>query len=176
MGYEVLSSNIVFRGKVFNVRIDQIRFPDGRIGRMDILEHAPAVTILPIDADAKVWFIRQYRHSSGEEILELPAGVMEPGELSAEAAQRELREEIGMAAGKLDSLGEFYLAPGYSSEYMHVFLATELYPAALKPDDDEEIEIVKVSAQEALSLGARGMVKDAKSLASLLLWSLLRKV
>jgi ADP-ribose pyrophosphatase len=172
MRYEVLGSEIVFQGKVFNVRLDQIRQPDGRIGRMDILEHAQAVTILPIDAEAKIWFIRQYRHSVGEEILELPAGVMEPDELPAEAAQRELREEIGMAAGKLDALGEFYLAPGYSSEYMYVFLATELYPAALKPDDDEAIEIVKVSAKEALSLAASGKVKDAKSLAALLLWSL----
>lgn len=175
MGYEVLSSQIVFRGKVFNVRLDQIRLPDGRIGQIDILEHAQAVTILPIDADSKIWFIRQYRHAAGGGILELPAGVMEPGELPIESAQRELREEIGMAAGKLEALGEFYLAPGYSSEFMYVFLATDLYSAALKPDDDESIEIVKVSTQEALLMAAQGMVKDAKSLAALLLWSLQKK-
>ncbi|MCU0487729.1 MAG: NUDIX hydrolase [Anaerolineales bacterium] len=175
MRYEVLGSEIVFRGKVFNVRLDQIRLPDGRTGRMDILEHAQAVTILPVDSDSRIWFIRQYRHPAVEDILELPAGVMEPGELPAESAQRELREEIGMAAGKLDALGEFYLAPGYSSEYMYVFLATELYSAALKPDEDEAIEIVKVSTQEALSMAAQGRVKDAKSLAALLLWSLRKK-
>lgn len=170
MGFEIIQSDTVFRGKVFNVRVDQIRLPDGRIGRIDLIEHRGAVTIIPVDQVGQIWFIRQHRHPASEDLLELPAGVMDEREEPAQSAQRELREEIGMAAKNLVPLGEFFLAPGYSTEYMYVYLAQELEPAPLPQDEDEQIEIVKISIKDLPDLVNRRQIRDAKSLASLFLW------
>jgi ADP-ribose pyrophosphatase len=170
VGFEVIHSQTVFQGRVFDVRVDQVRLPDGRQIRVDIIEHRGAVTIIPVDSNGLVWFIRQYRHSIGEELVEFPAGVMEENESPDEAAQRELREEIGMAANSLKLIGEFFLAPGYSTEYMYVFLAEDLHPAPLTQDEGEMIEIEKVPVDKALDLAKQGKVRDAKSLASLFFW------
>jgi ADP-ribose pyrophosphatase len=172
MTFETIQSETVFRGKVFNVRKDQIRLPDGQILGLDIVEHKSAVTIIPVDEKDQIWLIRQYRHPAGQVLLELPAGVMDEEEIPADSAQRELREEIGMAAEQLRLVGEFFLAPGYSSEYMYVFLASGLHPAPLKPDEGELIEIEKIPATQVLSFAANGSIRDAKSLAALLLWRL----
>jgi ADP-ribose pyrophosphatase len=172
MPFETLQSEMIFHGKVFNVRKDQIRLPDGQELELDIVDHKGAVTIVPLDERDQIWFIRQYRHPAGQMLLELPAGVMDEGETPADSAQRELREEVGMAAEQLRLLGEFYLAPGYSTEYMSVFMATGLYAAPLRPDEGELIEIEKIPSTQVLSLAASGGIRDAKSLAALLLWRL----
>ena len=163
-------SEIVFRGRVFNVRVDLINLPGRKPMRLDVVEHNGAVTVLPIDESGLVWFIRQYRHPAGKELLELPAGVMEEFEAPEVSAQRELREEIGMAAGRLSRLGDFYLAPGYSTEHMFAFLATDLRPAPLSPDEGEEITIEKIPVSDMLSLVSNGRIQDSKSLAVLFLW------
>ena len=137
----------VFEGRVFNLRQDRVLYPDGRRIQLDIVDHRDAVTILPLDSDGQIWFVRQYRHAAGRELLELPAGVAEPGEDVLVSAQRELREEIGMGAKNLQKIGGFFLAPGYSTEYMHVFLATELYPSSLPGDESELIRIEKIDCQ-----------------------------
>jgi ADP-ribose pyrophosphatase len=173
MTVETVQSETVFYGKVFNVRKDQIRLPDGQILGMEIVEHKGAVTIIPLDEQEQIWFIRQYRHPAGQILFELPAGVMEESENPVESAQRELREETGMAADQLRLIGEFFLAPGYSTEYMYVFLATGLHAAPLRPDEGEFIEIEKIPSAQALALAADGKVRDAKSLAALLLWQVL---
>ena len=157
----------VFEGKVFNVRQDQVLYPDGRRVQMDIVDHRDAVTILPLDSDGQIWFIRQYRHAAGKELLELPAGVAEPGEDMQVSALRELQEEIGMAAKHMEKIGGFYLAPGYSTEYMHVFLATDLYPSALPGDESEFLSVEKIDARRALSLAETGQLDDSKSLIAL---------
>jgi ADP-ribose pyrophosphatase len=172
MTFGTLRSETIFRGKVFNVRQDQISLPGGQVLGLDIVEHKGAVTIIPIDARDQIWFIRQYRHPAGQILLELPAGVMDEGENPADSAQRELREEIGMAAEQLKLIGEFYLAPGYSTEYMYVFMATGLHAAPLRPDEGELIEIEKIPSIQVLPLAGNGSIKDAKSLAALLLWRL----
>ncbi len=170
MTIEIIQSEVVFRGKVFDIRQDQIRFPDGKRTKIDIVEHSGAVTILPIDETGSIWFIRQYRHPAGKELFELPAGVMNEGEDPAESAQRELREEIGMAANQLRLLGEFFLAPGYSTEYMYVYLATDLRVAPLQADDDESIQIEKIPIEQVSTIVRSGRIQDAKSLAALFLW------
>jgi ADP-ribose pyrophosphatase len=152
---------------VFDVRQDRIELPDGRQVQMDIVVHHAAVTILPIDADGQIWFIRQYRHAIGEDLLELPAGVSEAGEDPHESAQRELREEIGMAAGHMERLGGFHLAPGYSTEYMHLYLGTELTPAPLPGDETEVIRVEKISARQAMRLAETGELQDSKSLVAM---------
>lgn len=169
MAFEVISSETVFKGRVFDVRQDQVSLPDGRTARLDVVAHAGAVTLVPLDDAGQIWFIRQYRHPAGRVLLELPAGVMEAGEAPEVTAGREVREEIGMAAAKLELLGEFFLAPGYSTEYMYVYLATGLREDPLQADEDELIEIEKIPAARALEMAAQGEIQDAKSLAALLL-------
>jgi ADP-ribose pyrophosphatase len=169
MAFETEGSKIIYQGRVFDVRQDQVRMPDGKLARFDVVAHLGAVTILPVDDEGLVWFVRQYRHPAKTSLLELPAGVMEKGEAPEASALREIREEIGMAAGELRSIGTFFLAPGYSTEFMHVFLATHLTEAPLKGDEDEFISIEKIPIQEVIQMVAAGRVQDAKTLAALFL-------
>lgn len=167
MTFETEHSQTVFEGRVFNVRQDQVRYPDGRRVRLDIVDHRDAVTILPVDEEGMIWFIRQYRHAAGKELLELPAGVAEPDEQVEVCALRELREEIGMGAKRMERIGGFYLAPGYSTEYMHVYLATDLYPAPLPGDESEALSVEKIEARQAIYLAESKQLNDSKSLIAL---------
>jgi len=165
MKFDTLQSQFVYQGRAFSVRKDQVRLPDGAKTVLDIVEHSGAVTILPIDSEGQVWFVRQYRHAAGIEMLELPAGTLEPGEAPENCAHREIREEIGMGAGKLQKIGTFYLAPGYSTEFMHIFLATDLYPAPLAGDIDEFLSVEYFFLAQIPSLIQTGAIADAKTLA-----------
>jgi ADP-ribose pyrophosphatase len=169
MVYETLNSETVYRGRAFDVRREEIRLPDGNAARLDIVEHVGAVTLVPVDAQNRVWFVRQYRHAAKEVLLELPAGTVEPGEPPLECARREIREEIGMAAGRLDLIGEYFLAPGYSSEFMHVYLARDLHPDPLPGDADEFLSAEAIPLAEVLHMTEQGKFRDAKTLASLML-------
>lgn len=172
MTHTVAHSEVMYRGRAFQVRQDQVRLPTGSIARLDIVEHVGAVTIVPLDAEGQVWFVRQYRHATGKELLELPAGTLEPGEPPEVCAAREIREEIGMRAGTLRKLGEFYLAPGYSTEYMHVFLATGLVPDPLPGDLDEFLSVVRYPLAEVEHLVRSGEIQDGKTLAGMYLLGL----
>ena len=166
MKFETLHSQFMYQGRAFSVRKDQVRLPDGAETTLDIVEHSSAVTILPVDAQGRIWFVRQYRHAAGIELLELPAGTLEPGEDPEFCAQREIREEIGMGAGKLQKIGTFYLAPGYSTEFMHIFLASELFPATLQGDDDEFLSVEQFHQSQISALIQSGEISDAKTLAA----------
>lgn len=163
--FTLIQSEKKYAGRAFDVRRDVVQAPDGQALHLDIVEHSGAVTILPLDEDGLVWFVRQYRHASGQMLLELPAGTLEPGEDPAACAAREIREETGMAAGRLEKLGSFFLAPGYSTEYMHVYLARQLTPDPLPGDADEFLSVEKISRQELAGMLARNEIQDAKSLA-----------
>jgi len=165
---KVLKSETAYRGRAFSVRVDEMEYRPGRSTRIEIVEHGGAVTMLPLDHEQNVWFIRQYRHSVGEMILELPAGTLKPGEDPAAGADRELQEEIGMRAGKLERLLSFWLAPGYSTELMHLYLATELTPSTLEQDEDEIIAVEKVPRARAVAMAASGELRDSKSLVGML--------
>jgi ADP-ribose pyrophosphatase len=169
MNFAVVQSEIVYHGHVFDVRQDHLRLPNGNLAQIDVVDHRGAVTMLPVDSQGQIWFIRQYRHAIQKVLLELPAGASEIGEAPLTSAQRELREEIGMAAGSLQEIGSFYLAPGYSSEFMHIFLASDLQPAPLPADEDEYLKIEKISARQAIRLAETGELEDAKSLVALFL-------
>ena len=168
-GFSVLNSKVVYRGCVFEVRQEQIELPDGSSAQMDILAHSGAVVVLPIDDADQVWFIRQYRHAIGDVLLELPAGGLEAGESPEACAHRELREEIGMAARSLVPLGGFYLAPGYSSEYLHIFLARDMYSAPLSGDVDEFIQVEQMPLANFKALALSGEIVDSKTLSALFL-------
>lgn len=167
--FDTVQSQAKYHGKAFSVRQDQVQMPNGRVSKLDIVEHSGAVTMLPLDADQNIWFVRQYRHPTGEKLLELPAGTLDAGEAPQVCAQRELQEEIGMAAEEITLLGEFFLAPGYSTEYMYVYLATGLTHSVLPGDDDEFIHVEKIQLSEVWQMALRGELRDAKTLAALLL-------
>ena len=165
---KVLNSEVRYRGRAFSVRVDDVEFAPGRTHRLDIVEHTGAVTILPLDDAGQIWFIRQYRHAAGQTLLELPAGTLEPGEDPTLAANRELQEEIGMRAERLEEIATFFLAPGYSTELMHLYLATGLRPSALDQDEDEMIAVEKVPVSAVWGLIEKGELADAKSLVGVL--------
>jgi ADP-ribose pyrophosphatase len=169
MSYEIIDSKPIYHGKVFDVRVDRVKLPDNREMNIDIISHAGAVTILPVDKKGNILFIRQYRHAVGEEILELPAGVIDKDEPEEACALRELREETGMAARNMILLGEFYLAPGYSTEYMYVYFANDLSPAPLPQDEDEQIVVERIPVDKAYRMASQGEIRDSKTLAALLL-------
>lgn len=169
MPFELLRSEIVLKGRAFTIRRDYMKTPDGRETKFDIVEHGGSVIILPIDHEGNLLFVRQYRHAAGMDLLELPAGTRDGKEPFEECAAREIREETGMQAGALKQVGEFYLAPGYSTEFMGVFLATDLKYNPLEADDDEFLSVEKIPVKEAIAMAERGEMPDAKSLAALLL-------
>ena len=167
MKFELLESESAYTGRAFKVRRDHLKTPSGTIVKYDIIEHIGSVIIVPVDEHGQMYFVRQYRHAAGIDLLELPAGTLEIGEPPAEAAAREIREEVGMSAQNLREIGSFYLAPGYSTELMHVFLATGLKHDPLDPDADEYLSVEKMSVSTALEFAHNGLMKDAKTLAAL---------
>ena len=172
MPFELLKSEIVYPGRAFTIRRDTLRLPDGRETRLDIVEHHGSVVILPVDDQGNLLFVRQYRHAAGLDLLELPAGTLDEGEVPEACARREMREETGMAAGNLVHLGGFYLAPGYSTEYMHVYLATDLHPDPLEADADEFLSVELIPLGTALEMARHGEIPDAKSLAAYIIGSI----
>jgi len=168
MPFELIKSEPLLQGRAFKIRRDHLRTPDGKETKFEIVEHGGSVVIIPIDNDGNILFVRQYRHAAGMDMLELPAGTRDSlDEPYEECAAREIREETGMEAGTLTKVGDFYLAPGYSTEFMGAFLATDLKHNPLDPDADEFLSVEKISVKEALVMAERGEMPDAKSLAAL---------
>ncbi len=168
MQFTTLNSTTVFTGRVFTLRQDKVRLPDGNTTTLDILQHNGGIAIVPIDERGNVWFVRQYRQAAGQVLLEIPAGTLEPGETPEENVHRELQEEIGMDARQVTPIGACFLAPGYSSEYMRLFLARDLFPASLEGDADEFIEVVRIPFAQALQMIPQGAFQDAKTILGLL--------
>jgi ADP-ribose pyrophosphatase len=169
MGAEFLHSDTIYEGRAFNVSRDAVRLPDGRETTYEVVQHSGAVTLVPVDDQGRIWFVRQYRAGVRGPLLELPAGTREAGEAPDACAAREVREEIGQAAADLKLIGSIYLAPGYSTEYMHFYLATGLYTAALAADDDEFLETEPIPVAEVYRKVTRDELNDGKTLAGLLL-------
>jgi ADP-ribose pyrophosphatase len=169
MKFEWLKEEEIYRGRAFAVEKVQVRLPDGRETHYDYVKHSGAVTVVPVDDQNRILFVTQYRMGVKDTLLELPAGTLEKDEDPAVCAAREIREETGMAAGKMVKLGEFFLAPGYSSEYMHVYLMTELYSAPLKQDDDEFLQTEAIPVAKVWEMIYSNQIHDGKTLACLLL-------
>jgi ADP-ribose pyrophosphatase len=170
----VLESRRVYEGRVVSLRVDTVALPGGRSTQREVAEHAPVVVIVPLDGAGDVLLVRQYRLPVEQSLLELPAGGIDAGESVEEAVQRELREETGQRAGRLERLAAFYASPGYCDELMHLFLATELEPSPLAADSDESIEVVRMALTEALALVERQEICDAKTIIGL--WAAARRI
>lgn len=169
MTNEILSSETVFRGRAFEIHQDRVKRPNGQ-QTYDTVHHIGAVAMVPIDSDGKILLVRQYRHAARRRLLELPAGTLEEGEPVEDTAQRELREEVGMAASRLTKLAEFFLAPGYSTERMHIYLAQDLQPESLPGDEDEDLETERLTLDEAFAAISTGQIEDAKTMLGLFLF------
>jgi ADP-ribose pyrophosphatase len=165
---KVLSSRKVYDGELIKVRLDLLSLPNGKTKTREVVEHPSTVAVLPILSQDKIVMIQQYRHPTGKILLEIPAGTLRPGESPEECAGRELAEEAGFKAGKLEEMFQCYLAPGYSSELMHIYLATNLSRAARSPDSDEFIKVQIVGIDEALRKIGKREIEDAKTIAAIL--------
>ena len=163
-----LSSASAFRGKLLSVRVDRVRLPDGSEATREIVEHAPAIAAVPLLPDGQVVLVRQWRQPAREVLLEIPAGVMHAGETPEDCARRELAEEIGYRPGRVVKLFSVFLAPGYSEEVIHLFLAADLVPERREADDDEFREVVTMPLAKAVAMCRSGEIRDAKSVAGLL--------
>jgi len=174
----VVASEVVHRGRHLSLRIDTIERGDGSRATREIVGHPGAVAIVAVDADGRVALVRQFRLAAGTALLEIPAGTLDvdPATGAVEdpdaAARRELEEETGLRAGSWRRLASFWTAPGFATELMHLYLATDLTPAQLDrlgPEDDERLELEWRPFDDAVAAATRGEFHDAKSLLGLLL-------
>ncbi len=172
---ETLSSQLIYDGRAVKLRVDSVQMSNGRQTTREIVEHSDCIAVVVIDENNNVLLVKQFRKAVENELLEIPAGGIDPGEGPEEAVSRELREEIGYLPRKVQRLGGFYSAPGYCSEYLYLYLATELVPSQLIAEDTEEINIVRVPLEKIPDLIASGRICDAKSIAGLLTYLEYRK-
>lgn len=170
MAEEVLSQEHPYQGRALSLRVDTIRLASGRVTTREIVEHVPSVVMVPLDGEGNLLMVRQLRHAIDKTILELPAGTTEPGESPEECTRRELREEVGYEPRRLELLGGFYSSPGYASEYLYVYLATDLVRNPLVAEDSEYIEPVRYPLAQLPQLIRSGEIEDAKTLAALYLY------
>lgn len=167
----VLSQRVVYDGRVLRLEVDGVREHNGAEGIREVVRHSGSVAAVAVHEDGQVVLVRQYRHPIGERLWELPAGLLNKGEDPAEGARRELEEETGLRAGRMELLADFYTTPGFCDERMYVFRATELTHVPPHPDDDENIEIKTCPLAEAREMIRRGEIREGKTLIGLLLES-----
>ena len=165
---QFVDSTKVFSGRVFEVTVDTVREGDKTYVR-EVVHHRGSAVILPAFDDGTIALVRQYRHPAVKYLLELPAGGLEDRERPEEAAARELEEELGLVAGKLEKLCEFFVSPGFCAEKMWLYLATDLTETARRPEDDEVIEVVRLPIKRALQMITDGEIEDAKTIIGLML-------
>jgi ADP-ribose pyrophosphatase len=167
MQFQVTNTEVVFDGKAIRVRVDEVRDASGRSRYIELIEHIGSVVMVPIDDQGQIHFVRQYRHPVGVRLLELPAGTLEPNEDPEQCAVRECREEIGMLPARLTHLATCFLAPGYSSERAHFYLAQDLSINPLTMEADEDIDLELMPLEEAQARMMRGEWLDAKTIVGL---------
>lgn len=165
---QIVASEEIFRGRVFDVTVDTIREADTTYKR-EVVHHPGSAVIIPAFPDGTVALVRQYRHPAVRYLLEAPAGTLNRGERPEEGAARELEEELGFISGKLEKLSEFFVSPGFCEEKMWLYLATEMTPTAQRLEDDELLEVVRLPLRQALEMITDGEIEDAKTIIGLML-------
>jgi ADP-ribose pyrophosphatase len=165
---EVLSSETIYKGKVFDIRVDEVREGDVEYKR-DIVVHKGSAVILPVFDNGTVALARQYRHAAGKELLEVAAGTLEAGEDPLAGAARELEEEIGVTAEKIEKLCEFYVSPGFLTERMHLYIATGLTEVGQKLEDDEILTVERHTFPALYEMISHGEIEDAKTIVGIML-------
>ena len=168
MRLNTVKTDYAYEGKILNLRVDEILLPNGLEAHREIVEHNGVVAIVPFVNEGRIVLIKQYRHAIEEEILEIPAGLLEPGEDIYKCAARELTEETGFKAARLEKLAEFYPAPEFSNQLTYIFKATCLKQVGAKLDEDEFLEVITMGLDEAIELIAEGRIRDSKTIIGLL--------
>lgn len=165
-----IDSELIYSGEILKLFKDKVRLDDGREAVKEVVRHNEAVCVLPVEGE-NIILIRQFRYPAQKEFIEIPAGLMGLGEDPEETARRELREETGYNAKKLNKLFSFYSSPGFTDEKLHLYLATNLEPGKQDMDPDEEIEVVKMDIKELYSKILKGEIEDAKTVMAGLFWA-----
>jgi len=164
-----VQSQQIYQGRVVGLRVDTVQLPQGNMTKREIVEHGGSVAVVPLDMEMNVLLVRQYRKPVDQELLEVPAGGLDEGEEPDACARRELQEETGYSASQMEHLASFFTTPGFCDEEMHAYLATGLLAGRPRPEADESIEVVRVPLASILEMIQQGEIRDAKSIASLLL-------
>ena len=172
---KTLSTQQIYQGRAVSIRVDTVEKASGTKTTREVVEHADCVAVVVMDEQGNVLLVRQFRHPVGKFLLEIPAGGIDPGEEPIDSVRRELQEEIGYFPQKIEKLGGFYSVPGYGTEYLDCFLATDLVPSRLVAEDTDDIELVRVPREEIPRLIASGEICDAKSIAGLLTFLFTRR-
>lgn len=172
---ETLSSHEIYSGKILKLRVDDVRLNDGCQTRREIVEHSDAVAIIAVDSDDNILLVKQFRKPVEKELLEIPAGCIEKGEQTENTVIREMREETGYRPQKIERLGGFYSTPGFCTEYLHLYLATDLVPDKLHAEDTDDIELVRIPKKRIIELIDSGSICDAKTIAGFLTYLSIKK-
>ncbi len=167
---KVISSQMIFSGQILKLHIDTVSGPDGVKKTREIVDHSEAIVAVPVDSKGNILLVEQFRLAAGKTLLELPAGGIETGEDVEEAVRRELQEEIGYCPKTLMRMTGFYSAPGFSNEFLHLYLAKDLVPARLTAEDTDEIKVILTPASKISELITSGNICDAKTIAGLLFY------
>jgi len=165
---QIIDRQQIYRGRVVKLDLVNVTLPDGQTSQREIITHPGAVAIVALDDAKNVLMVRQYRLAAGRVMLEIPAGTLEPDEAPIVCAERELQEETGYKPQNLTPIGGIFVAPGYTTEYIHLFRASNLIESRLEMDSDEFIEVIKIPFSQALDMVDKGEIQDAKSIAGLL--------
>lgn len=172
---KTLSSQLIYSGRAVRLRVDTVQMPSGRQTTREVVEHSDCVAIVAIDENDNVLLVKQYRQAIDKELLEIPAGGIDPGEDAEAAVRREMREETGFLPRRVARLGGFYSSPGFCTEYLHLYLALDLVSSPLHAEDTEIIKLVRVPTSQIPELLSSGQICDAKSIVGLLTYLQYRK-
>jgi ADP-ribose pyrophosphatase len=165
---QILESKSIYRGRVFDISVDTIREGETTYQR-ETVHHPGSAVIVPVFDDGTTAFVRQYRHPAVKYLLEAPAGTLQRGEVPEQGAARELEEELGYVAGRLEKLSEFFVSPGFCEEKMWVYLATDLRQTQQQLEEDEIVDVIRVPFSQALSMISTGEIEDAKTIIGIML-------
>jgi ADP-ribose pyrophosphatase len=168
MREEIIHTTQIYAGHVVKLAVHDVRLPDGKTSRREVVRHSGAAAIIALDNEQNVLLVKQFRLPAGQALYEIPAGTLEPDEAPEVCAIRELQEETGYKPGKIESLGGFFPAPGYTTEFIHLFWAADLQESRLSADADEFLEVQRLPLAEALAMIERGDIIDSKSIIGLL--------
>jgi len=164
---ETLERRQVYRGRVVELTVDRVRLQSGNVCELELVHHPGAAAVVPLDAEGRVVLVRQYRHATGGFLLEVPAGTLDPGESPESCALREVEEEAGQRAGRLEPLGWIWTTPGFTNERIWLYLATDLTPARQALEPDELLSVERLPLDRAVELALGGGIEDAKSICAL---------
>jgi ADP-ribose pyrophosphatase len=165
----VVGHRRIYEGRVLSLDVDEVREPGGVSGTREVVRQPGSVAALPVLDDGRIVLVRQYRYAVSSYVWELPAGRRDPSESPEDGARRELEEEVGLRPGALERISTFWTTPGFCDEVMHLFRATALETVPPRPEEDERIEPVTFTLDEAMAMVARGEIREGKTLVALLL-------